>query len=373
MESSFLSSEEYDERAHQFYNEGRFDEALEVLREGLSLYPHAVELHVGVGYARLAREEYAWARRAFDEALVLHPEHEDALAGLGETLLRFNQIDLALAAFHRVLELGYDDDIELMLQCGRALFRDGLISEAQDFFAAAVVEAPDNAEARALLGYCLHRCGDDAAAIGALHRALELDPDFAEARVYLGNILYDEGRFEDALAEFDRTSPEDHWDELAIWRTIELLQTWKRVPDDDPDLKLWHDRLAELDVAPDPIDAMLDEIERAAVEAAEKDARSQLELFGALLAEVAQRQAPQHRVVLGDGREFEGTWEEIVQQMRGLRGGRTGGDLHEFMRIEARRVAAQTGVPVPASDAESFVRGSASAGVLRIVGEAPSS
>jgi hypothetical protein len=34
-----------------------------------------------VGYARLAREEFAWARHSFEEALVLEPEHEDALAG----------------------------------------------------------------------------------------------------------------------------------------------------------------------------------------------------------------------------------------------------------------------------------------------------
>src|SRR5215471_10741516 len=103
MPNPFLSSEEYDERAHQLYNEGQYDEALEVLREGLSLYPHAVELHVGVGYARLAREEYAWARRSFEEALVLDPEHEDALAGLGETLLRFGQEDAALNCFRRTL------------------------------------------------------------------------------------------------------------------------------------------------------------------------------------------------------------------------------------------------------------------------------
>ena len=56
MPTPFLSSEEYDERAHQLYNEGQYDEALDVLREGLSLYPNAVELHIGVGYARVARE-----------------------------------------------------------------------------------------------------------------------------------------------------------------------------------------------------------------------------------------------------------------------------------------------------------------------------
>ena len=66
MSDPFLSSDEYDERAHQLYNEGQYDEAIDTLREGLGLYPHAVELHVGMGYARLAREEFAWARRAFE-------------------------------------------------------------------------------------------------------------------------------------------------------------------------------------------------------------------------------------------------------------------------------------------------------------------
>src|SRR5438046_3300839 len=86
MAEPFLSSDDYDERAHQLYTDGHYDEAIEVLREGLGLYPHAVELHVGMGYARLAREEYVWARRAFEEAVGLDPEHEDALAGLGEVL-----------------------------------------------------------------------------------------------------------------------------------------------------------------------------------------------------------------------------------------------------------------------------------------------
>ena len=110
MPTPFLSSEEYDERAHQLYNEGQYDEALTVLREGLALYPTSVELHIGVGYARLAREEFAWARRSFEEALVLEPEHEDALAGLGETLLKFGLEEAALRCFRRTLELGYADE-----------------------------------------------------------------------------------------------------------------------------------------------------------------------------------------------------------------------------------------------------------------------
>src|SRR5438270_12049750 len=91
MSEPFLSSDDYDERAHQLYNDGQYDYAIETLREGLGLYPHAVELHVGMGYARLAREEYLWARRAIEEAVGLDPEHEDALARLGAVLLEFGE------------------------------------------------------------------------------------------------------------------------------------------------------------------------------------------------------------------------------------------------------------------------------------------
>src|SRR5205085_906395 len=159
----FLSSEEYDEHVHQLYNDGQYDEALTVLREGLALYPSSVELHVGVGYARLAREEYAWARRSFEQALVLEPEHEDGLAGLGETLLKLGQDDAALRCFRRILELGYADDIELMLQVGRSLFREGSLREhtelfeaAKEFFETAVQQVPDSAEAIACVGYTQH-------------------------------------------------------------------------------------------------------------------------------------------------------------------------------------------------------------------------
>src|SRR5690349_19351793 len=234
MPNPFLSSEEYDERAHQLYNEGQYDEALDVLKEGLSLYPNAVELHVGVGYARLARDEFVWGRRSFEEALVLDPEHEDALAGLGETLMKFGQQEAALRCFQRTLELGYEDDIDLMLQIGRALFREGLIDQAKDFFDVAVRQQPDSAEAVACVGYALHRLGDDDGAISTLRRALQLDGDHVEARIYLANILYDRGDFEAALYHLDRSSPDDHWDELGIWRLIELKKMIYRLRDNDP-------------------------------------------------------------------------------------------------------------------------------------------
>jgi Tfp pilus assembly protein PilF len=378
MATPFLSSEEYDERAHQLYNDGQYDEALTVLREGLTLYPNSVELHVGIGYAQLAREEYAWARRSFEQALVLEPEHEDGLAGLGETLLKLGQDEAATRCFHRTLELGYADDVDLMLQVGRSLFREASLRDrteyfeaAKEFFETAIQQVPDSAEAVACVGYAQHRLGDDEAAIGSLRRSLQLDTDHAEARIYLANILYDQGEYEAALYHFERTNPDDHWDELGIWRLIELKRSLYHLEEDDPELKPWDERLSELAGDLDEVDTMLMELDArsgADTAPAAEAARGQLELFGSLLSSLAeQRQAPEHQIiVVSDGTGFDGSWEEIVRRMRDEQGNPSH-TLREHMSSVSQHGFRETGVRIPTHDAESFIRGSAEAGLLRIV------
>jgi tetratricopeptide (TPR) repeat protein len=342
----FLSSDEYDERAHQLYNEGQYEEAVDLLREGLQRYPQAAELSVGMGYARLAREEFAWARRAFDNALALDAEHEDALAGLGEVLLKFGDRAGALRCFDRILGLGFRDDHDLVLQVGRALFREGVLEHARRFFEVAVTAHPDSAEAAACLGYASHRLNDEGGSLHWLRRALELDPANAEARIYLANLLYDRGEYEAALFHLDRTNPDDHVDGLAIWRLLELKKSVYRLPDADPELVPWQDRLDEIAGTLDPEDLLLAEIEATGPDGQVRDP-SQLELFGTLLTELkgmGQRlQGDEHRIRTPAGVVYVGTWEEIVQQMK-----------HD-------------GHHIPVTDAESFLRAWADAGLLRIL------
>ena len=377
MSSQFLSSEEYDERAHQLYNEGRYDEAIEILQEGLAIYPNAVELHVGIGYAQLAREEFAWARAAFEHALTLEPEHEDGLAGLGEVLLRLGQDEPALRCFRRTLELGYTDDVDLMLQIGRSLFREGSTRErpdffeaSQEFFDAAVKQAPESAEAIACVGYARHRLADDDGAISALRRALQLDGEHAEARIYLANILYDRNDHQTALYHFERTGPEDHWDELGLWRIIELKRSLYKLEENDPELKAWDDRLTELGAGLDDIDEMLMELDAASgAETAPQaeSARGQLELFGSLLSTLADKQsAIDHHQVEVAGSKYQGSWEEIVRRMRDAIGVPSN-SMHEFMNEVATHGYRQTGVQIPTDSAEKFIKASATAGLLRIV------
>jgi len=367
MSDPFLSAEDYAEQAHQLYNEGQFDEAIAVLRAGLSAFPFAAELHVGLAYAHLAREEYAWARRSFDDALGINPEHEDALVGLGEVLLKLGHAARALQCFETMLVLGFRDDHDLVLQAGRALFREGAVQAARRFFDVAREAHPESSEACACLGYADHRLGADQDAVRHLRHALELDPHHFEARIYLGNLLYDRGEFEAALYHFEQTAPDDHLDELAVWRLIELKKSIYRLEADDPELGPWTERLAELASDTDPIDDLLAEIEATQPDGTVRDPL-QLELFGTLLMELdgmRRRSNSSHRVT-SRGRTYIGTWEEIVEQMRADDPEAVAGSVLEYMEYVARRQAA-AGIMIPASDVESFLLASAVAGLLTIV------
>ena len=371
MSGRFLSSDDFDEKAHQLYNEGRYEEALTILNEGLALYPQAVELNIGKAYAHLAREEYAWARRNFESSLSLEPDHEDGLAGFGEILLKLGDRAGALAAFERILALGFQDDHDLMLQVGRALFREGLLHHAHRFFELAVNAQPDSPEAAACTGYAAHRLGHDGTALYWLRRALELDPDHSESRIYLANMLYDRGESEAALYQLERTVPDDHFDELGLWRYIELKKSLYRLPDDDPELSPWLARLLEVAGEPDSVDLLLAEVEAQQPDGSVRDPH-QLELFGTLVAELHTMQKKPsigdgHQVTTLSGRTFKGSWDEILFQMKAADEEWADATLTDFMVSLAERGRAETGIIIPVTDAEAFFRASAQAGVLRIL------
>ena len=359
MTFSFLSSEEFDERAHQLYDAGEYDEALDVLREGLRRYPDSADLHVGLGYVRLAREEYVWAYQSFQRALVFDADHEDGWVGTGEALLKFGRVGEALNCFGRVDELGLGDDEELGLAIGRALYREGMFRESRERLGRIARAHPEAAEVRAALAYTLHALGDDVGARRELRAALRLDGTLHEVRIYLSHLLFERGDLDGALREMERVPPAEHWDPLSLWRYIELQCSLRGCADDDPSLAPWRDRWLELQADPDPVDHLLAEVE-SAFEEAVLDAGAVAEELDALDPEPMV-----HRVRTADGRVFTGSWEEIVVRMRDELSD-PAEPLAAFMRKAAQRVRNLTGCDVPHDDAEAFLRESARIGLIRI-------
>ena len=375
MGTRFLSSEEYDELAHRHYDAGDYDDALAVLREGLDQYPDSVLLHVGVGYTRIAREEYAWARQCFERALELDAEYEDAWVGLGETLLKFGRVDDALTCFARIDEMGLDDDLELGLTIGRALYREGLFTDARARFAALTAEHPEAAELAAARGYTLHALGDDLGARRELRRALKLDGELHEARIYLSHLLHDRGDHRGALTELEQVPPDEHWDTLSLWRYVELKTQLDGVPESDAWFAPWRERLAALDDEPDAIDHLLAEVESQFEGAVDEEAQAAIELSAQMDFIMKILGSPSagddvpavalHRIRTAEGSVFEGSWDDIVCGMRDSCG-EPGITIGAFMRRAARQIRERTGRDVPSHSAEAFLRAGARMGLLKI-------
>jgi Flp pilus assembly protein TadD len=376
MTFSFLSSEEFDEQAHQLYDAGEYDQALEVLREGLRRYPEAVDLHVGLGYVRVAREEYAWANRSFEEALALDADHEDAWVGLGETLLKFGRLEEAQRCFARVDELGLSEDLELGLAIGRALYREALFRESRQRLAALATAHADNAEVRAALGYTLHALGDDIGARRELRAALRLDPQLHEVRIYFSHLLFERGDARAALRELEKVPASEHWDPLSLWRYIEMKCSIDGVAEGDPSLRPWRERWETLQGEPDAVDHLLAEVEAAFEESGSEPPaiRPVLATDAAGASQPALVSPPAtgplreegiHRVRTADGVVFTGTWEEILLRMRDALSD-PAEPITAFMHRAAQRIRRLTGRDLPCDDPEAFLRESARIGLLRI-------
>ena len=85
-----------------------------------------------------------------------------------------------------------------------------------------------------------------------------------------------------------------------------------------------------------------------------------------MLSSLAEQKVPEHQIIVSDGTHFDGSWEEIVRRMRDETGN-PADSMQEFMTGMSQHGFRQTGVRIPTHDAESFLRGSAVAGLLRIL------
>jgi hypothetical protein len=74
-----------------------------------------------------------------------------------------------------------------------------------------------------------------------------------------------------------------------------------------------------------------------------------------------------HQVMTLSGLTFRGSWDEILLQMKAADPHSGEATLLDYMAQHARRGQTETGIVIPLTSAEAFIRGSAEAGVLRIV------
>lgn len=362
IQPDYWNGDQFDAEAQRLYEAGDYDQALELLKRALGMFPESTELLVSMGYTRLAREEFAWARASFERALYREPEHEEAIAGIGEALLRLGERVNAFRAFETLLDLGFETDVELMLCVGRSLLREGLFERAERFFRLAWEADSESADAALDLAYTFYRMGDSEAALFWGREAVRLDPGFAEGRALYGNVLYERGDFRAALVQFERIAPADVGDPAVAWRIIELKRRLLDLPADAPEVRPYMLALEELAAEPSPEDRLLAELEARAAGMPATWERGQLDLFG---RPPGMSAGGWHRVRLADGVVCEGDWDTIVREMRD-RSTNPAASVRDFMRTEALRLQGLTGGFISCESARAFIEDSARVGALEI-------
>ncbi len=133
------------------------------------------------------------------------------------------------------------EDIEAMVESGRAYLEAGDYGEAIDALEAAAEQAPKDSDAHFLLGQAYNQNGELSKAADAFRKVLELEPDNAAAHHNLGVTYYQLQDLQSAIDEFEKAldadpdDPDTHYQMGATYLTLALSGSESLSPA-DPEL-----------------------------------------------------------------------------------------------------------------------------------------
>ncbi len=243
---------------------GDHAEALEMFRSASAVEPGNPWFRLSAAGELSELGELGAAMETFQSLARERPELAPAHNGLGQIYRRRGETGLALAAFRAATaaepdnpwfqvsvatatrELGrLDEAIEMcrtaiakhgqfapaLHELGLALAQRGEFAEALAPLLAAVASEPSNPWFRISLAALRRSLGDVAAANAEYRELLARNPDFGAARSGLAQILREEGRSEEALAEFEAAAHADPANPHFVNAIVAQLRALGRWPE----------------------------------------------------------------------------------------------------------------------------------------------
>lgn len=167
--------------------------------QGHILAHHLVE----AGKVYQEQGDFNRAKSAYNKALGSDKACVDAYLHLGDLYFEREEYKKAIAIWERIFDVAPDFLFLCYNRLERACSRMENLKPIGEFLKACVEKRPDAFGHMALARY-FQAEKDGAAALAEIEKALELNPSLWEARRFKGRLLLDEGRTEDALAEYGR-------------------------------------------------------------------------------------------------------------------------------------------------------------------------
>jgi tetratricopeptide (TPR) repeat protein len=178
---------------------GDYRLSAEFLGRALALDPDNLEARYYLGRVYFTQNLFANAIEEFQTVLRRDPRHVKAQNNLGQALEGRNEIEGAMAAYRRAIEIDRDSPkpSELpLLNLGKLLLQRDEMSEALSLLQRAAAINPASAPVRFQLGKAYIRLGRTAEAEKELVRACTLDPRDRGAHYQLGRLYLRLGKTE---------------------------------------------------------------------------------------------------------------------------------------------------------------------------------
>lgn len=180
---------------------GELDQAERLLDDARSRAPKRGDVLLELAGVHFLRRDVAAARELAESAIRLDPNLFGAHNLLGQIALNEGDVTKAEERYRTALRVK-EDDPQSLIGLGNALLVRGDAAGALKFMTRAVDLGPDDAFAQYALGRAFRANGNVAFAERALENALHLRRELHSARHLLGQLLIEQGRPQDAEAQF---------------------------------------------------------------------------------------------------------------------------------------------------------------------------
>jgi tetratricopeptide (TPR) repeat protein len=205
---------------------GRYTDAERQFRTALQLQPGNAKALTALGMFQGKSGRNTEAVETFRKLVALDPTSADAHVNLGIALGDINNLDGALTELSEAARLAPNSAMAHYNR-GRVLYALHRNEDARQALATAVKLSPDYIDALLLLGVIEH---SSTYATQLFQRVVDLAPQNAQARFYLGRNLVQEGKKDEAIAQWKKAVEVDP-DNLSALSSLTRVLTQMKSPE----------------------------------------------------------------------------------------------------------------------------------------------
>jgi Capsular polysaccharide biosynthesis protein len=228
LEPQSVVPQEYIDFGKTLIEKGKLDQAVELYRKGVEIYPSLPQSHYEFGEALSRKQQWQEAIVAYNQAIILNPNNNLFYQSLADALVQEKSYEQAIANYQKAIELSPDFSWTYY-QLGNALSEQEKWEEATVAYYQGIALNPKFFGSYYQLGEICSKTGKLEEAINWYRQALEINPDAFWLHFTLGNALCETREFDQALTEYYQAiefEPNTDWLYPPLGKVLIAQKQW---------------------------------------------------------------------------------------------------------------------------------------------------